>query len=472
MFAERIFDNQRKLLANKLRDKLGFYFPDDRLDEMSRRLKDFLNNLDDKALSRLLESDWDQSTLDNLVKCVTIGETYFFRDPKLWHQCSQEILPDMVSMIQTGHRETINIWSAACSTGEEPYTLSLVIRQHFPNYLHSKFRIVASDINKSSLQHAQNGVYSKWSMRSTSEDVLQRYFHCEAGKFKLSKEVIGSVQFFYHNLIDNSHPFASILPPKFDLIFCRNVLMYFQKDQIISVIQKLSSYLHEGGWLILSPQDIWHTENFTELEIVALPELILLRKKGIGSQTGQTHPESKSSELSEFELGSAVKAHPQPITEDLLSEMDKYARLSQEFTIQIKNNDYSSDEINYLIQEQIKYGDYTAALSYCDLSIKSRPLSSSLYYLKSSILSEIGQLPEAIKSLQQAIFLEPDFIIAHFALFNIHRKLGRAELASLSYKNTRRLLNKRDASDIVPEADGLTAGQLLSLLKSAVPEAD
>ncbi|MBX9688752.1 MAG: hypothetical protein K2X27_18740 [Candidatus Obscuribacterales bacterium] len=495
----------RKRLSEKLRTVLGFYFPESRLDEMQKRLSPYLQSLksnsQSNAFASLLMSDWNQDVIDALVPHLSIGETYFFRDPAIWSNLENSILPEFQRLLNSGARKEINIWSAACCTGEEPYTLAMLLSR-MPSINKAAFRIYASDINKGFLEHARNGVYAPWAMRATSAAMKTTHFEdADKGRFQISDSIRNSVRFFYHNLVEGKHPLED-KNAKFDLIFCRNVLMYFNAEQSMAVIRRMSSLLHDNGCLLLSPHDMWHSNITDGFEVCTLPDLILLRKKSVESQAKESRvaqivkplQESQSNFHSQHNHHIQISHHPhhhislpqdahlhhqsgsRTVAEQtkqkavhpsqLLAKLGQYAEAANQLEDELRSRAPSVEDLKLLIQCLSNSGKDREALNWVEEALKTFPLEATFYYLKANLLEESADLKAAIRSLQQAIFLEPDFIIAHFALYNLLNKANKPAQAELSYANLIRLLEKQAAAELLPESDGLTAGQLMSLLKS------
>ncbi len=491
-------------LSTKVRDRLGFHFPESKFDELWKRMQYCLPALNleanEEGVTTLLSWHWDERVIDKMVPYLTIGETYFFRDPRFWDHFQSVIVPELIKLLQSKARYEIAIWSAACSTGEEPYTIAMLLQQILPPELRVHFKIYASDLNRSFIDNAQKGLYPKWSMRAIPDTYLNRFFTENQGKFQLSKEIRDSVRFFQHNLVEHKQA-SCIIPLKFDLILCRNVLMYFESEQIKQVIEKLGSQLYEGSCMVLSPQDLWHANECLDLETISYTDLMLLRRRldpsmerhaglrfqheirgSVQTIAGAKNDLSASKATTpDGEMRPAVQAAspgifqeklheelPISVPLELLVKLGKFAQAAEQVRQRIEAGANTEENLKFLVQFQINQGDLSAALISCDKAIKSYPLSPSFYYLKSSLLQELGDLSGAIKVLQQAIFLEPDFIIAHFALFNLYRKLGKESQEMVSYKNVVRLLEKVHSDQTIPESDGLTAAQLLSVIKSGV----
>lgn len=187
---------------------------------------------------------------DHLVELITNNETYFFREESQLNELSHVILP------QFRDKKCIRIWSAACSTGEEPYSLAMTIAESGIEPLKS-VHIIATDINRKVLQIARRGWYPKNSLcfRRTPKEMLDRYFIPQDDGFQIKGFIKDRIEFRYANLL-NDQDLAPV--EKVDILFCRNVLIYFDSEATRRVIAKFDRLLNPGGYLFLG-----HAETLT-----------------------------------------------------------------------------------------------------------------------------------------------------------------------------------------------------------------
>jgi chemotaxis protein methyltransferase CheR len=185
--------------------------------------------------------------LGTIVELLTTNETYFFREDFQLKAFQEEIIPELVATKGRRGKKELRIWSAGCSTGEEPYTLAMLILEagRFTGW---KVEIFAGDISHRVLKIARKGVYSKSSFRVTEERYVRKYFEPLDGKLKIKDEVKKLVNFSHLNLLDA----AKIkLLPEMDIIFCRNVLIYFDHQIKRKVVESFYDLLAPGGYLLL-----------------------------------------------------------------------------------------------------------------------------------------------------------------------------------------------------------------------------
>jgi chemotaxis protein methyltransferase CheR len=242
-------DGEFRLLRDLIREYCGMFFDDGSRflleRRLSRRLK--LHHLNDfRDYYRLLLYDKrKEDELTAAIEVLTVNETFFFREKNQLKAFSDEILPE----IRETNREKkkIRIWSAGCSTGEEPYTIAMLILEYGGLYGWD-IEILGSDINQRVLTTARRGVYRKNSFRTAEPYLIRKYFKEEDGSFLVSEDVKRLVSFSCLNLLD---PFKVRFMGQMDVIFCRNVMIYFDHPARKKVVENFHSNLVEGGYLLL-----------------------------------------------------------------------------------------------------------------------------------------------------------------------------------------------------------------------------
>jgi chemotaxis protein methyltransferase CheR len=199
------------------------------------------------SLQELLETLLrTRSTLlkERILNALTTNETSFFRDSGAFIALKNVIIPELIKARRA--TQTLTFWSAACSTGQEAYSLAILIREHFPELQHWKVVIRASDINSNVLVRARTGEYSSLEVgRGLSEPLLETYFDRTGGVFKVKSSIMNMVEFFQLNLI-NAWPTTPI-----DVMLLRNVLIYFDQDTKVQLFRKTRRVLRSDGILVL-----------------------------------------------------------------------------------------------------------------------------------------------------------------------------------------------------------------------------
>jgi chemotaxis protein methyltransferase CheR len=253
-------DDVFRLLRDFIHDYCGIYFDNGSRFLLERRLNRRLEQHKLRSFSEYYHFlRYDRKREDELVVLIdnlTTNETYFFRESAQLKAFSEEILPEQRQM--NGDRKNLRIWSAGCSTGEEPYTIAILLLESGDWWRDWQVEILGSDINQRVLHTARRGVYKKGSHRATPPAMLRKYFVDEGkGDYRIIDAVRELVSFSCVNLLD---PHKTSLIRDMDIIFCRNVIIYFDRDAKKKVIGSFYDKLREGGFLLLG-----HSETLINL---------------------------------------------------------------------------------------------------------------------------------------------------------------------------------------------------------------
>jgi chemotaxis protein methyltransferase CheR len=249
-----------RLLRDFIHDYCGIFFDDGSKFLLERRLNRRLELHQLKSFEEYYHFlRYDRKREEEIVVLVdnlTTNETYFFREVAQLKAFSEEILPELRT--RNAGKKSLRIWSAGCSTGEEPYTIAILLLESGNWWRDWQVEIMGSDINQRVLHTARKGMYKKGSHRATPPDMLRKYFIDEGkGDYRINDAVRQLVSFSYVNLLD---PFKTSLIRDLDIIFCRNVIIYFDRNAKKKVIETFYDKLQEGGYLLLG-----HSESLINL---------------------------------------------------------------------------------------------------------------------------------------------------------------------------------------------------------------
>lgn len=235
-------------LRSRITDVSGIFVPNDENSRfiLERRL---LARLRLRGLSsfEVYESTLDDSEVDEILDAVAVHETYFFREQQQLKVFSERILPELTRV-----RHPIRIWSAGCSTGEEAYTIGMLLAEQ-GLLEEDRVSLTASDLSRRVVESGVRGVYGQSSFRTTDPNFRNKYFISESqGTWRVCDDLRSVIRFEQFNLMKlNSSEWLPTPPGGFDLIFCRNVLMYFDEEAVKRSLKSLHSMLAEGGYLLL-----------------------------------------------------------------------------------------------------------------------------------------------------------------------------------------------------------------------------
>ena len=237
-----------------LADQMGLHFGPERWPDLRRGLeaasRDFGYRDAGDCLAWLAAAPFSHRQIEVLANHLTIGETYFFRDRRSWEILETEVLPDLVRSRRLRDRR-LRLWSAGCATGEEAYSLAILLTRTIADWRDWAITLLATDVNASSLARALDGVYGEWSFRDAPPWLKDGYFRqVENSRYRLESWVRQLVTFAPLNLAGDHYPSLLNNTNAMDLIVCRNVVMYFSPSQAQRVLSQMQQCLVAGGWLV------------------------------------------------------------------------------------------------------------------------------------------------------------------------------------------------------------------------------
>ena len=217
------------------------YLLESRLLPVARKWK--LATFDD--LVRTIRSRMDEAVIRDVVEAMTTNESFFFRDTKPFDQFKQLVLPALMKSRAGG--KTIRIWSAACSSGQEPYSLAMILSEMAVQLNGWKIEIVGTDLSTEILARAKEGMYSQFEVqRGLPITMLVKYFAQVGDRWQINPKIRGMVQYREFNLLQDPAPLG-----RFDVVFCRNVLIYFDQPTKTRVLNSVAKLMPEDGFLFL-----------------------------------------------------------------------------------------------------------------------------------------------------------------------------------------------------------------------------
>ncbi|HEV7920097.1 MAG TPA: protein-glutamate O-methyltransferase CheR [Thermoanaerobaculia bacterium] len=251
-------DDVFRLLREQIYKRTGMWFTDASKYLLQKRLSPRARELNFDSFQKyfyFLQYDpRAESEFDHIYDLVTTNETYFFREPAQLTAFIEEIIPDLLARKAV---KKIRVWSAGCSSGEEPYTLAMLL-QEAGWYNQATFEIFASDINQQVLAKARKGLYRENAFRATTPELRERYFaRQDDGAWRISDEIRNRISFGRLNLYDEAR--VSLLG-HLDVVFCRNVIIYFDDASKRVVVSNFYNRLIDGGYLLLG-----HSESLISL---------------------------------------------------------------------------------------------------------------------------------------------------------------------------------------------------------------
>lgn len=268
---------------NKLRDLIyklsGIYYADSKKYLLEGRIAKRISFLKlrsfEEYLNLISNSLASREELNQLFIAVTINETYFFRAEQQFEGFEKIIVPEIVNKLKTTGSNVFKIWSAASSSGEEAYTLAIIVKEKLkPMFPNIDFQIYATDINTAVIESAKKGIYREYAIRNIPKNILNKYFTVSGTNYILKDEIRNMVKFSQVNLYDN---YAMHTMKNFSVIFCCNVLIYFDQPSKQKVVSYLYDALIEGGCLFIGYSESLHSIN-KSFKLVHLDKAMVYKK--------------------------------------------------------------------------------------------------------------------------------------------------------------------------------------------------
>jgi len=443
----------------------GLNFENDRERTLELALKQRMriSGLDAASYYSRLQSNKEE--FQQLIDLLTVNETYFFREAGHLAVVLNRLIPDL---LKTRKTKTIKIISAGCSTGEEPYTIAIMLREKYGGDVESLFSISGVDIDKQAITTARQGLYYKSSFRNMDEIIKNRYFMQSGNNsWQLTNDVKKLVTFDIINLFDRSY---SECMQQADIILYRNVSIYFPKSIQQEIFKNLAELLQDGGYLIVSATETIH-HNIGILTLVEIDSLFMYQKiqglifeerrkqrrtesltkpgatetatftslkKKISSSGLKSENHSRDKKIIEADQGGclcffddAMELVSKNKIEDAISVLDKLIKLYPEF-------------INALLLKSLLFLDleqYSVAQAVCNQIFIIDQMNVKGLLLQGIIARQIETNDDAIKYFRQCIYLDNDCWPAHFYLAELVFSANDNRRSKSGYKSAIRILN-------------------------------
>jgi len=232
------------------------------------------------------EREWRELTL-----LLTIGESYFFRDQGQFELLKTHILPELIEhrkksrYVEGEAKPSLRIWSAGCSTGEEPYSLAILIKELIPDCEQWNIVILGTDINSTSIEKAKLGIYDAWSFRMMERELQRRYFNQWQTNWKIDDQIRKLVTFRLGNLMKDHFPSLISNIHNVDILLCRNVFIYFDAKAISIVLEKFYNTLRPRGYFIAGHTELYG-QNLGQLQTKFFPQSVVYQRRGVGREGG------------------------------------------------------------------------------------------------------------------------------------------------------------------------------------------
>ena len=423
-----------------------------------------------------------------LLDLITIGETYFFRNKAQFNVLMRFVLPEIIQRKVGSGDKCIRVWSAGCSRGDETYSIAIAIMEVIPSYEEWRFSILGTDINRNGLACSEEAIYGQKDIGHLEKEYLEKYFKIQGSTYLLKDDVKELVRFEYHNLAKD--PFIHERMQNIDLIFCRNVIIYFDSQTTQRVIENFHNCLAQDGYLFLGhTETLWQITN--KLERVEFPQTFIYKKTLSSVQEDvmkpfMAVPEIEIESLTSFketdrdkrffqqELGPRLQEKPESV-----EEIEKPPRVKEtsesayeEATLGLKEmkDQASLPSPNHMIAQGKNHictyltratilaneAKYKEAADILEKIIEADNLTVEAYYFLGVLSYKSGNLKEAETQFRKVIYVTPNAVLAYFNLGNMYLYQRKFREAAREFRNAIRLLEKRPKDEQVRFCEDFT----------------
>ena len=411
--------------------------------------------------------------LQPLLDEVTIQETHFFRNPPQARALRKHVLPELVREAATRGRR-VRIWSAGCSTGDEPYSIAMVLRQLLPSTAGWDLKVIATDISTGALAAAREGTYGPRALRLASPEQLARFFvPVGSGRHRVRPEVRELVEFRHGNLVLDPPPGDGL-----DLVLCRNVTIYFDRDTTRDLVRRLHGSLRDGGYLFLGHSEtLWQVSEDFRLVTIGTGEGAAFAYRRLDDRTERRAVLPDRRTAAEPSRSGARPRSPQrpgpvglpgsvappgtpaQIAHPVLAAAPVLRARSAPRRAPVAAPGPDLDGV----RAALATGRYDDAARLARLLADREPLVADAHYLLGRALVESGHDDQALPALRRAVYLAPYAGLAHFLLAGALARCGDPSAAAREYRAAAQTLGRDPDEAAAPELGGRSARELAAL---------
>jgi chemotaxis protein methyltransferase CheR len=424
------------------------------------------------------EAEWDV-----LTNFITTGESYFWRDRGQLKVLSEHILPELIQAKRAratqGDHLQLRLWSAGCSTGEEPYTLAMMVQDLIPDLPQWNVLILGTDLNPEVIHKAKQGIYRQWSFRQTPVDFRQQHFQNISGTWQVNNTIRQTVTFRCGNLLQDNFPSAFGIH-SMDLILCRNVFIYFHAESITAVLQKFYKTLNPSGYLMCGHAEL-QAQDLSAFQLFSFPEAIVYQRPTgsvqqpiiVSSSAPAPHLPGKAPlppglwssssstpiQRTDPSLNPPSKTlHPQ--TSPKLIHPVEAVPVAPAIALPPPSVKGQAEDFMALAQAHFSQGQYAEALKYCQTMLQNDPEAIAPLYLQAQISVALEDFKQAKALFKKIIYLYPDEIAGYLELGALYFRDNDRHRARKTYEAAKGILQEGRLSAI-PQCQGfLSFGEL------------
>ncbi len=466
-FTPRDYDRFQELVL----ERTGLHFGDTKRSDLATHLGAAFEETEIGEVgtyyARLHAASLDDELWVDLINRLIVNETFFFRNAPQFAALRDFILPSLIWSRRESNQLYLRLWCAGCATGEEPYSLAILLHEALPDINQWNIMLMATDINRHSLAYAAKGVYGDRSFRTeTPPYIRKRYFRTNSRTVELLPEIRQLVRFTYHNLAEDNYPSASSYTLGLDLIMCRNVTIYFPQETTRRIVQRFRDTLVEDGWLIVGHSEP-HLSLYAGFEARNFEATVIYQKapKSEAKEAIIWWTNEPTVPLANSTM--PVPANRPPVAASVSKRASPAKREAKTRSTPAKEPPSPDATALSCLAKAKALADQTQwpeAHEWLDRTLDQDPLLLEAHYLRALIYNHQGDNQLALEALRRTIYIDRHFVLGHFHSGMINWQLGRVREARHAWGVARTLLQQMQPQELLPHSDGVSAGYLLPIL--------
>jgi len=412
-----------------IRAHTGLRIHNGRSDEVTRLVDDVLASTSLTGVNDLIlalnSTTFTDSLWQSFIQALTVGETYFFRDQGQIEALRSHILPQLIADRQKAGNKELRLWSAGCASGEEPYSLVMLLYELLPDIENWHITVLGTDINLAFLERAKRGVYRVSSFRNeTPEYVQKRWFKLTPDGYQLDQAIRDKVTFVPLNLVNNSFPLFADFTMNMDLIVCRNVTIYFDQATVCEIVSRFYRALNDMGRLMVGHSEL-STTIYREFSACSYGRIVYYQKAAVS----HNEPNTLSARRLRVDRPSTPrpvapppppKPAPKPVTPapaQALTDVEESQALDLEGAWSRAKR----------AADREKWDEALTYLSQVESDHMFRP---EFHYLRGLVQMAAENDEQALWAWRQTLYCDPAFALAHYSLGELFEKWGEPKTAA------------------------------------------
>lgn len=446
----RLSETAIDTIAQMVQSKTGISCSARQSPYVRRRLRSALVDLGystlDEAADLVRDERFPEEHLAAVIRRITIGETWFYRDVQAMETLRSHLIPEMVRQRREEKKLRLRFWSAACASGAEAYTLSMIASEALPDRRTWDISVLATDINPDILEVARKARYGKRMLRTLPDVFLQRYFMESDGTFTLCEDISRLVSFRPLNLLSDPLPEVGA---GFDIIFCANVLMYFDPDTSVTVLKRLKNVLAPDGVIVVSAvESSLTTAAGYERVTPHVCQIVRVRPPNADTGTPLRKPDRR------------VRARSSQRAPQVAAPTER----TDTVPVQTPEVSVIMKRVVALLNE----ARLVKALALATEAVRQFPTDAGMHLLLSTVLDEVGETDAAKRSLKRVLYLQPHNIAAHLGLANMLNREGDTVGAERQYRAVADALSQVSEEDLIDPVHGFRTRDIRTVVTSAL----